>query len=217
MTLVMASVTESLTTPDRLLAGAERVVVREGVRALTVRRIADEAGVNSALVRYHFGDTDGLLGELALRNAARLGDARKTLLATLQPGDFGGAVDALVVPLWARAAMNPQFRAIVVLDEVFSRSGTDLNARIWAVMADGVTQVQAAFEACLPGVCPRDLAWRIRFVTAAALDIPPRGLPDGRENARATYGEESEAERLARFRDFAMDALWMDKSHGSRP
>ena len=209
MTLVMEQPRDTQSTPDRLLAAAERLVVREGVRALTVRRIATEAGVNSALVRYHFGDIDGLLGQLALRNAARLADARSVLLGALQAGDFSGAVDALIVPLWAKAAMNPHFRAIVVLDEVFSRSGKDLNARIWAVFADGVARVQAAFVQCLPAVDPTALAWRIRFVTAAALDIPPRGLPDGGEKARAAYGRDSENERLVRFRQFAMDALQM--------
>ncbi|MFM6829364.1 MAG: TetR/AcrR family transcriptional regulator [Novosphingobium sp.] len=208
----MATIEDSLTTPDRLLAGAERLVVREGVRALTVRRIAEEAGVNSALVRYHFGDTDGLLGELALRNAARLADARVELLKVMIQGVFADAVDALIVPLWARAAMNPRYRAIVVLDEVFSRSGKDLNTRIWAVFADGVARVQSALEACLPGVDPQALAWRIRFVTAAALDIPPRGLPDGRDGARSFYGADSDEERLAQFRRFALDALQMDKS-----
>lgn len=212
MTLVMATIEDSLTTPDRLLAGAERLVVCEGVRALTVRRIAEEAGVNSALVRYHFGDTDGLLGELALRNAARLADARSELLEAMRPGDFAQAVDALIVPLWARAAMNQRYRAIVVLDEIFARSGQDLNARIWAVFADGVARVQSALEACLPGVDPHALAWRIRFVTAAALDIPPRGLPDGREGVRTAYGRDSDEERLAQFRRFASDALRMDKS-----
>lgn len=212
MTLVMATMQDALTTPDRLLAGAERLVVREGVRALTVRRIAEEAGVNSALVRYHFGDTDGLLGELALRNAACLSDARTRLLDGLSPGDFAGAVEALVVPLWARAAMNPRYRAIVVLDEVFSRSGPDLNARIWAVFADGVARVQAAFETCLTGVDPQALAWRIRFVTAAALDVPPRGLPDGREGTRSAYGTDSDEARLSQFRKFAADALAMDRA-----
>lgn len=207
----MASPIDPPSTPDRLLAGAERVVVREGVPALTVRRIADEAGVNSALVRYHFGDIDGLLAELALRNAARLADARASLLATLGPSDFNGAVEALIVPLWARAAMNPQYRAIVVLDEVFARSGQDLNAQIWSVFADGVARVQAAFEACLPRVDPHMLAWRIRFVTAAALDIPPRTAPDGRTGARAAYGNDGDEQRLFHFREFASDALRMDK------
>jgi len=67
-------------TPERLLRAAEMLVVQEGVHALTVRRIANAAQVNSALIRYHFGGTDGLLRELALRNGARIADARQALL-----------------------------------------------------------------------------------------------------------------------------------------
>lgn len=211
MTLVMATMQYALTTPDRLLAGAERLVVHEGVRALTVRRIANEACVNSALVRYHFGDTEGLIGELALRNAACMADARTRLLDGLAPGDFAGAVEALINPLWARAAMDPKYRAIVVLDEVFSRSGQDLNGRIWSVFAEGVARVQSAFEACLPGVDAQALAWRIRFVTAAALDVPPRGLANVREGKRSAYGADSDDVRLSQFRKFAADALAMDR------
>lgn len=216
MTQAMASTATTMqSTPDRLLAGAERLVVREGVHALTVRRIADEAGVNSALVRYHFGDTEGLLGELALRNAARIANARVAILQGLEGAetpDFAGAVDALVVPLWSSAAMNPAFRAIVVLDEVFARAGEDLNARIWALFADGVARVTAALALCLPHVDATALAWRIRFVTAAALDIPPRGMADRRAGARKAYGGDSEAERLEHFRSFARDALRMDSA-----
>ena len=52
-------------TRHRLLSAAERLVVRDGVVSLSVRRIAAEAEVNSALIRYHFGDMPGLLTALA--------------------------------------------------------------------------------------------------------------------------------------------------------
>lgn len=41
------------------------------------------SAVNSALVQYHFGDTDGLLRDLALRDAARIVDTRTGLLDAL--------------------------------------------------------------------------------------------------------------------------------------
>lgn len=208
----MAADPLSLPTPDRLLAATERLVVREGVHALSVRRIAGEAGVNSALVRYHFGDTDGLLRELALRNAACIADSRQVLLNQIETApepDYGAVVDALVVPLFAGAAMAPQFRAIVVLDEIFSRAAPALHAEIWALFADGVARVNDVLARCLPQADRTDLAWRIRFVTAAALDIPPRATSAERGNAatRGQYGVNEVAERLDRFRSFARDAL----------
>jgi AcrR family transcriptional regulator len=210
----MAADPTVLTTPERLLAATERLVVREGVHALSVRRIATEAGVNSALVRYHFGDTDGLLRELALRNGACIADARTALLDGAREGaDFDALVDALVLPLFVGAAMDPQFRAIVVLDEIFSRAEPALHDEIWALFADGVACVTASLGDCMSGADRTELAWRIRFVTAAALDIPPRSTtgrtsPEReRSAARGAYGTNEAAERLDRFRNFARAAL----------
>jgi AcrR family transcriptional regulator len=186
-------VTDALSTPDRLLLAAETLVVSEGVHALSVRRIAGVAQVNSALIRYHFGGTDGLLRDLALRNGAQIADARARLLA--DGTGFEGAVEALVVPLWARAAMDPSYRAIVVLDEIFARAGQALHDEIWALFADGVEAVTARLGAALPDVEAQTLRWRIRFVTAAALDVPPRVARGGLE------------ERLEHFRRFAAHAL----------
>jgi len=185
--------TETASTAERLLLAAEQLVVGEGVHALSVRRIAGLAGVNSALIRYHFGGSAGLLRELALRNAARIAQAREALLAI--EGGFAEAVEALIQPLWAPAAMGDDYRAIVVLDEIFSRASPELRSEIWAVFADGVARVTDWLARVLPDVASELLVWRIRFVTAAALDVPPRGV---------RVGDDS---RLEQFRLFALHAL----------
>lgn len=48
-------------TARRLLEAARRLLERSGFRALSVQAIADEAGENKALIRYYFGDKNGLL------------------------------------------------------------------------------------------------------------------------------------------------------------
>lgn len=50
-------------TRAALRAAAVRLVGREGLRAATARAVATEAGVNQALVFYHFDGLDGLLRE----------------------------------------------------------------------------------------------------------------------------------------------------------
>jgi AcrR family transcriptional regulator len=187
------SETEAASTAERLLLAAEQLVVGEGVHALSVRRIAGLAGVNSALIRYHFGGSDGLLRELALRNAARIAQSREALLG--QGAGFAQTIEALIQPLWATAAMGEDYRAIIVLDEIFSRATAQLRQEIWALFADGVAQVAARLGEALPEVAPDVLQWRIRFVTAAALDVPPRGV---------RVGDDS---RLEQFRQFAIHAL----------
>ncbi|MPT47757.1 MAG: TetR/AcrR family transcriptional regulator [Sphingobium sp.] len=198
-------------TRQKLLRATEILLVREGVHALTVRRIAGEADVNSALVRYHFGGTDGLLDELALRNAACMADARDALLEGLSetgpPHDFDEIVDALVLPLWAEAAMAPEHRAIIVLDEIFARSVPELHEKIWALFAEGVNRVTTELGRCLPDTDPTILAWRIRFVTAAALDVPPRATRSRSNDARSVYRKDDREERLHQFQLFARHAL----------
>jgi AcrR family transcriptional regulator len=44
-----------------LLDATERVVIRDGIAAVSTRRIADEARQNPALVHYHFGSVEQLL------------------------------------------------------------------------------------------------------------------------------------------------------------
>jgi AcrR family transcriptional regulator len=205
-----ASAPPAAQTRQRLLGATEGLVVREGVTALSVRRIADAAGVNSALIRYHFGDVAGLLRELAIRNAAQVRDARDALLDALEAApapDFTAAVDALVLPLWAPAALSAEHRAIVVLDEIYSRASTSLHEAIWAEFASGVKRVSEALRRALDCADEAGLAWRIRFVTAAALDIPPRSPRSGEHPRSPIYGLDTGEERLAQFRRFARQAL----------
>lgn len=197
-------------TRDRLLHAAETLVVRDGVVALSVRRIAAEAGVNSALIRYYFGDTDGLLRELAHRNAVLIRDARTRLLDALDKRtapDLVASIDALVLPLWTPAAMSSRHRAIIVLDEIFSRADESLHNAIWAEFAQGVQRVSQALARALGTSDMTALAWRIRFVTAAALDIPPRAPRSGEAPLSSLYGSETVDERLDQFRLFAQQAL----------
>lgn len=53
------------TLPEALLQAAETVLCRDGIRGLTLRAIAREAGVSHTAPQHHFGDTAGVLSELA--------------------------------------------------------------------------------------------------------------------------------------------------------
>jgi AcrR family transcriptional regulator len=48
----------------RLLEAAGTVLIRDGRKGLTTRRLAREAGVNHGLIHYHFGSLDAILAEL---------------------------------------------------------------------------------------------------------------------------------------------------------
>lgn len=67
-------------TRRRLLSAAAALIVERGWGAATTRAVADRAGVNQALVHYHFGSIDNLRREAVL---AELGPAIGELIDEL--------------------------------------------------------------------------------------------------------------------------------------
>lgn len=51
-------------TREQIVAVTLQAIQQEGLAALTIRQIADRAGVNVAAVNYHFGSKDALVGEV---------------------------------------------------------------------------------------------------------------------------------------------------------
>lgn len=73
------------TTRNALLDAAQRIMLAEGYAAATTRRVAGEAGVNSALVSYYFGSLDGMFVALFRRGAERSYERLQQALASDQP------------------------------------------------------------------------------------------------------------------------------------
>src|ERR687891_486660 len=71
-----------------LLDAAHRLLESEGVEALTVRRVATEAGVAPMGIYHRFGGKDGLAEELFIDGNRRLGEA-------MQQVEVGDALDEL--------------------------------------------------------------------------------------------------------------------------
>lgn len=190
-------------TRTRLLKAAEWLIVHEGVHALTIRRIAAEAGSNSALIGYHFGGVAGLLQELARLNGAPILEAQRRGLEGLAPdADLDALLDAFLRPLWLPAALNPDERALVVVDEIVSRAEPGLRAEVWAWFAEAAWPYHQAIERRLPHLEREALMLRQRFVSAAALDMPPR-----RSLSAFADGGWGEERRYAEFLAFAKGAL----------
>jgi AcrR family transcriptional regulator len=57
----MVALQRTPSTKDQILRAARFVLQRDGVAVLSIRAVAAEAGVNLALVHYHFHSRDGLL------------------------------------------------------------------------------------------------------------------------------------------------------------
>lgn len=73
--------------PDALLRAAETVLRRDGLRGLTLRAIAREAGVSHTAPQHHFGDTTGVLSELAATGHRRLAASMIERAQGMEQGD----------------------------------------------------------------------------------------------------------------------------------
>ncbi len=197
-------------TRTRLMRAAEWLIIHEGVHALTIRRIAAEADANSALIRYHYGSVAGLLLELARCNSEPiLIEQKRSLAQALSAGpSLDGLLDALLRPLWLPAAHNPGERALVVVDEIASR-GADaaLRQQVWSWFAEATLGFRNALEPLLPHLDVAELSRRLRFLGAAALDMPPRGARSPLSPHDAPLSEAEEQERFRHFLAFARGAL----------
>ncbi len=94
-------------THTLILDAAERLMLEEGWAAVTSRRVAEEAGLGSQLVHYHFGSMDDLLRAVFQRQAAHGAAAHAAALESPQP-------------LWALWRM--------ILDAPFSRWAMEVMA-----------------------------------------------------------------------------------------
>jgi AcrR family transcriptional regulator len=61
----------AVTTRDKILAAAAAILAEDGIIGISTRRVADRAGVNQALVHYHFGSIENLLLEVLRGTSAR--------------------------------------------------------------------------------------------------------------------------------------------------
>jgi AcrR family transcriptional regulator len=96
---------------DELMSAARRVIVREGLAAVTVRTIAAEAGLSSGLVNYYFPGIDELYqtvyGDAVDRFATHrrktvdaIADPRARLVAMIRSALPGGPDDDLCILLY---------------------------------------------------------------------------------------------------------------------
>src|SRR5579871_5288638 len=87
-------------TADKLLVAASELMIERASIEISLSDIAQKSGVNAALVKYHFGNKDGLLLALLARDAATEIDHLEYLMAQpISPTDklklhIGGIIRA---------------------------------------------------------------------------------------------------------------------------
>ncbi|MFB7497080.1 TetR/AcrR family transcriptional regulator [Streptomyces sp. NPDC056161] len=161
---------KSLETKTKLLQGALRTLTEQGIAGTSARTVAAAAGVNQALVFYHFGSVDELLAAACRYGAEQAVSRYRTRLA---------AVTSLADLLAVGRAVHEQERAdgqVALLGQLLA--GAQTHAALGPATAAGldlwITEIEAVLTrvlAATPLAGLTDPAGLARAVAAAFVGI----------------------------------------------
>jgi AcrR family transcriptional regulator len=114
---------------EQLFGAAERILLRDGPKALTSRAVTTEAGCAKGVLHRHFADFDTFLAELVLDRIARIGGQAAALRESAGTGTVAGNLTGALTDLFGSVAV-----AVVAL--ITFRD--DLRARLREVRPAGV-------------------------------------------------------------------------------
>jgi AcrR family transcriptional regulator len=108
-------------TRDALLDAASHLFARRGAARVSLRRVAEEAGVTPAMVHYYFGDKDGLYDAMLERTFGRLIERVGRVAGGTEGGDRERLADFLAVV--TRAFTAEPWIPTLMVREVLSEEG----------------------------------------------------------------------------------------------
>ena len=162
--------------PDRrhaILLAAEKPFAQRGYHAVTIRQIAEEAGVPLALVAYYFGAKHELFAAIfAHWNStieARLAALRAVRLDAADSGAVAAIVEAFVLPvLRLRASAEGEYYALLVARQLHQSvdEADEVLRRYFDPMAHAFID---ALHAVLPAATRAQVAWCYQFLLGALL------------------------------------------------
>jgi AcrR family transcriptional regulator len=162
------------TTKDKLMDAAEKLFARRGFHGTSLREITAQAGVDLALVNYHFGSKKQLLADVLERRGQVLNEerlqrlAQERLRAAPSPPSVEAVVDAFFDPILDRLAhAGPGWHSYFSL-LAYVNNSPEWGSKLMTKTFDGVVRqfIQAVMDA-LPGAEPADIFWGYNFLTGA--------------------------------------------------
>jgi AcrR family transcriptional regulator len=160
---------------ESILDAAEGLFSRHGFYGVTVRQVAAEAGVDTALIHYYFGAKRELFDSVFARRAEHVNDLRVEALhayAGAHPGSmtFEGVIQAFIDPLIELSMTHDEgwknyFRLVALVNNTPAWGGETMHRFFDPV----VRQLIEALKAVCPEAELKDLYWGYQFLTGAMM------------------------------------------------
>lgn len=159
--------------PARLLDAAETLFAQRGFHGVTTRQVAAAAGVDVALIYYHFESKSGLFDAVLERRARPLVAARRESLRDYVAGarvvTVEGAVAAFINPmidfsLHGDPGWKRYFALVAQIDN--TPWGGEIIHRYFD---DNVQELIDVLQCALPGSPKRELYWAYNFLAGSMM------------------------------------------------
>jgi AcrR family transcriptional regulator len=157
---------------QKIFASAERLFADRGFSGVSVRDIANDAGVNPALVGYYFGGKKGLLSEVYTRHCMPLNQERMRLLKEFCQARNGPTLEqvlqAFIRPSLAVTVDHHGRSNFTRLRAILSGENSALLEELIAENFDQSSRTFVdALRKCLPHLKREDVLWRFHFLLGA--------------------------------------------------
>jgi AcrR family transcriptional regulator len=160
---------------EAILDAAESLFSRHGFYGVTVRQVASEAGVDTALIHYYFGAKRELFDSVFARRAAILNQARLDAMAAYVDQAGGrltteGVIEAFIGPLIDLSMTNDEgwknyFRLVAAVNNTPAWGGETMHRFFDPVVHRLVDTLKLA----IPEAEIRDLYWCYQFLTGSMM------------------------------------------------
>ncbi|PWT97859.1 MAG: TetR family transcriptional regulator [Terriglobia bacterium] len=158
-----------MSTKQKILDTAERLIAEQGFAATSLRQIISEAGVNLAAVHYHFGSKEDLLDELITRKAEAVNQERHHRIdrceaeAGSQPIPVEKLLAAFFEPMIEAGTRNPQF--VKLMGRLYGEGL--IPALIEKHFQAILNRFVEALHRSRPELSEGELLWRMQFTFGA--------------------------------------------------
>jgi AcrR family transcriptional regulator len=154
---------------EKLLVSAEQLFSELGFNGVSVRDIANSAGVNSALVGYYFGGKQGLLAEVYTRHCTPLTTERARLLrAAGKTPTLEQVLEAFIRPSLEVTTDEHGRSNFTRLRAILSGENSTLLEQLVSANFDkSIRTFVDALSKCLPDLSREDVFWRFHFLLGA--------------------------------------------------